>query len=238
MMRLVKFIILISIGAGLYACSSYLPNSNQSESISVENNSNVENEISQIIAPYSDSMKQEMSEQICVASEDFIVQRKPSGNLNNWFAQAIFSHQTKAIRMSEPIFCLFNNGGIRSSIGKGNVSLGDMFKVMPFDNRIVWVKLPVSSLKDIHAYILKSGGEPIANATMKATELQVNGLQKHHEFVWIITSDYLANNGDKMYFFQNKIEVIDKNMLLRDALIEEAKFQQTLISDTTNYMQF
>ena len=45
--------------------------------------------------------------------------------------------QTKNVKLAQPIFCLLNTGGLRSSIGKGTVSLGDIYKLMPFDNTIV-----------------------------------------------------------------------------------------------------
>ena len=81
----------------------------------------------------------------------------------NWMADAVFANQTKNVRLSYPTFCLLNTGGIRSSLGIGPVSLGDLYKLMPFDNSIVWVRLPISTLESIESYIEESGGEPISN---------------------------------------------------------------------------
>jgi len=222
--------ILFFAGAGLWACSSHL----------VVNTSNNKEPVSQVIysdstieayiMPYKDSLGKKMNEVIAFASEDFTVQR-PSSNLMNWTANALFTNQTKTIRITQPIFCLLNTGGIRSSIGKGNVTIGDIYKVMPFDNTVVWVELPITILPEIEAYLLKSGGEPLANAKMENGKLLVNGNLENATHFWVITSDYLMNGGDRMTFFQKQSNQNITGKLLRDVLIEEAKIQQTLVND-------
>ena len=107
---------------------------------------------------------------------------------------------------------------------------------MPFDNSIVWVKLPISSLHKISVYLESSGGEPISNVQMLSGKLMLNGDQET-DFFWVITSDYLYHGGDHMDFFQESVEVIETKTLIRDALIYEAKFQQVLINDTTIRIQ-
>jgi 2',3'-cyclic-nucleotide 2'-phosphodiesterase (5'-nucleotidase family) len=149
----------------------------------------------------------------------------------NWVADAIFVNQTRTIRLSQPLICLLNTGGIRSSIGKGNVTLGDIYKVMPFDNTLIWVELPVSVIPEIEAYLKKSGGEPIANCKLINGKLEINGIRENSTHFWILTSDYLMNGGDKMEFFQKKTNINSTGKLLRDILIEELKNQGTMVED-------
>ena len=105
---------------------------------------------------------------------------------------------------------------------------------MPFDNSIVWVKLPMSSLHEISAYLNNSGGEPISNITMREGKIILNMPAKRKtNFFWVITSDYLYQGGDHMSFFEKSIELVETNTLIRDALIEEAKIQKVLENDTT-----
>lgn len=225
-------------GAGLMACSS--------ANISVHSNTNyvngsndgVTNKIDSMVAPFEDSVKKMMNEKVAMAEVDFVVNKNPSGNLSNWVADAVFVNQTRMVRMAEPIFCLLNSGGIRSTLNKGDVTLGDLFKVMPFDNTVVWVRMPIESLKDIENYVVQKGGDPIANAIIEEKGLKVNGLTERHTHVWIITSDYLMNGGDNMKFFEQRTEVNNTGKLLRDVLIEEAKTQGTLINDPSNRMNF
>jgi hypothetical protein len=46
------------------------------------------------------------------------------------------------------------------------------------------------------------------------------------------------NGGDNMRFFEKRVEVMYPQKLLRDALLEEAKNQGTLISVNENRMNF
>jgi 2',3'-cyclic-nucleotide 2'-phosphodiesterase (5'-nucleotidase family) len=233
---MIRRYIVILLGAGLMACSSsYISVSSETKDVSGEQTNN---NIGTLIEPYRDSVNIQMNEVIAHADTNFTAQRKPSGNLNNWVADAVFVNQTKTVRMSEPIFCLLNSGGLRSTLNKGEITIGDIYKLMPFDNTIVWVKLPISSMADIHAYIVQKGGEPISNAVVTKDRVQVNGILERHTHIWVITSDYLLNGGDNMKFFEKKTEVMNTGKLLRDALIEEAKTQGTLMSDPINRMLF
>ena len=206
-----------------------------SKPIDIEKNIQADLDLSNFLLPYSETMDAQMNVKIAESKHDFIAAR-PNSNLMNWTADAVFSHQTRNKKLSQPTFCLLNFGGIRSSIGKGDIKLKDLYKVMPFDNSIVWVKLPISTLQKISAYLESSGGEPISNVQMLSGKLILNGDQET-DFFWVITSDYLYHGGDHMDFFKESIEVIETKTLIRDALIYEAKFQQVLINDTTTRIQ-
>lgn len=225
-------------GAGLMACSS----ANIIVSADTEFVSNAEtrtfNRIDSLIKPFSDSVRNQMDEVIAFAEVDFLVNKKPSGNLSNWVADAVFVNQTRTVRMAEPIFCLLNTGGIRSTINQGDVTIGDIYKVMPFDNTVVWVRMPIESLKEIEAYLLMKGGDPISNAVLRGNSLEINGLLERHTHVWIVTSEYLMNGGDNMKFFEKRVEENNTGKLLRDVLLEEARVQGTLVNDTSNRMIF
>ena len=237
MKRLINAILLFSIGAGLWACSSVSTISMQTQRVAVDQRFSLTSSLDSLIQPYKDSMNREMGEIIAHASVDFISAR-PSSNLGNWFTDAIFTNQTRTVRMSEPIFCLFNTGGIRSTLNKGAITLGDLFKLMPFENEIVWVRMPIESLSEIEAYIQKSGGEPISNAKMIQGKLELSGRTENTTHFWVITSDYLMNGGDKMAFFEKRTSVNLTGKLLRDALIQEAKEQGELREDTTERISF
>jgi 2',3'-cyclic-nucleotide 2'-phosphodiesterase (5'-nucleotidase family) len=171
-----------------------------------------------------------MNEVLGKSETDFIVAR-PSSNLMNWVADAVFVNQTRNVRLAQPLICLLNTGGIRSSIGKGDVTLGDMYKIMPFENTLVWVELPISVIPEIEEYLKKSGGEPISNCKLINGKLEINGIRENTTHFWIITSDYLMNGGDKMDFFKKKTNVNSTGKLLRDILIEELKNQGTMVED-------
>lgn len=228
---MLKQFILIAVGAGLLACSSVntislvSSDSNNSDVVFQGNDANA---IDSIVSPYRMELEAEMNEVIAYAERPFDKGR-PGGSLNNWAADALLESQIENARLAGPTFSLLNVGGLRNTINEGEVTLGDIFKVMPFDNEIVWVEMPVESLSAIADYLTNSGGEPIAGAKLINGKLEIDGMNAETKTVWILTSDYLMNGGDRMDFFQQKISVTHSNELLRDAFIRMAKKQKMLV---------
>jgi 2',3'-cyclic-nucleotide 2'-phosphodiesterase (5'-nucleotidase family) len=225
-----KSTLIIFAGAGLIACSSRLAINSINNKEPILSEIKADEKLSNVIKPYKDSLDKKMNEVLGQSKTDFIVAR-PSSNLMNWVADAIFVNQTRNVRLAQPLICLLNTGGIRSSIGKGNVTLGDIYKIMPFENTLVWVELPLSAIPEIETYLKQSGGEPISNCKLINGKLEINGIRENTTHFWIITSDYLMNGGDKMDFFKKKTSVNSTGKLLRDILIEELKNQGTMVEN-------
>jgi 2',3'-cyclic-nucleotide 2'-phosphodiesterase (5'-nucleotidase family) len=212
----------------LGACHSNLKISTEPNKIAINNELGNSDKIEKIVTPFKDSLDKVMNQIIAFATVDYISKR-PGSNLMNWSADALLAHQTRNVKMNEPVMVLLNTGGLRSTLNKGDISLGDIFKLMPFDNQVVWARLPKESLNYIAQFIQKSGGEPIANVIYQNGELIFGSSPDSYTHFWVITSDYLFNGGDKMNFFKEAIEVNQPGVLLRDVFIEEAKFQGKLI---------
>jgi 2',3'-cyclic-nucleotide 2'-phosphodiesterase (5'-nucleotidase family) len=222
-----KIFLTLCIGASLLACSSHLQV--YSNRIALGNSIAGNRSTDSIIKPFRDSMNRSMNKVIAFSENDFILER-PSSNLMNWVADAVFIQQTQTIKINTPIICLLNTGGIRSSLGKGNLTVGDFYKLMPFDNTLVWVEMPIETLSEIGAFITKTGGEPISNCTIQNGKIQLNSMPEGASHFIIITSDYLAYGGDKMDFFKKGKIINETGKLMRDVLVEHAKQQSTLIS--------
>lgn len=228
-----NFIFIFSIGAGLLACSSVNTISVDSDSVPITAKYEEKNKIDSIIGPYRVEMEDEMLEVIAQAENDF-TKGRPNAPLNNWCADAILNSQLIEKKADLPVLCLLNVGGLRSPINKGLITLGDIFKLMPFDNEIVWVLMPASSIYDIEEYLSKSGGEPIAGLEMNAGKFSLNDSLASESAFWVLTSDYLFNGGDHMDFFQKKLKVELTGVLMRDAMIMEAKRQEVLVWNNDN----
>ncbi len=225
---MLKYFFTICFGASLMACSShFVLNSN---TISVTEDKKNSSQIDSIVKPYRDTMNVAMQQYVAFADTSFIVQR-PSSNMMNWVADAIFIQQTQNVRLALPIICLLNTGGIRSSIGKGIITVGDFYKVMPFDNTVVWVEMPIESLDEMGEYIKKTGGEPISNCFVEGGKVKLNSVPEGSKTFIVITSDYLANGNDKMEFFKKGKIFNETGKLLRDVLIDHARQEGTLVSN-------
>lgn len=226
-----NILIALVIGAGLWACSGAYTVSAESKTALVDPKTELNASIDSIIAPYQDSLSLTMDEVIAYAPEDF-TKGRPNAALNNWAADAILLHELNAQALDtvpyQRVMCLLNVGGLRNPISKGPVTVGDIYKLMPFDNEIVWVEMPWKSNVDIAKYLIRSGGEPISNAILTSDSLIIGTLEEPAETFWVITSDYLMNGGDKMDFFDKKIGFDYGTGLMRDAMLREAKRQDTL----------
>lgn len=219
-------ILFIVMGAGLMACSSHYYKAYNADRIPVSPTIQKDAEIDSMIAPYRSALAVEMNRVIGEATLDLQVAR-PNSNLGQWVSDVLLAYGKdsllKAKATDYPVIAIFNTGGIRSSLPKGNLTVGDVFKVMPFDNLIMALKLPVSQVPEIERYIRQTGGEPIAGCRIVHGELQKEDSTPlaSGEYVWVITSDFLANGGDKMLFFQAATEKIMTGVLLRDLLMRE-----------------
>lgn len=224
---MLRYFIYIILGAGLLACSSVSVIQVEADYIPVDEVSHSAR-IDSIVSPYRDSLENEMNVVIGHASENF-EKGRPNGSLNNWAADAVYQHEVKTMDQNRPIFSLLNVGGLRNPISKGDVTVGDIFRLMPFDNEVVWVELPIESLEEVSAYLMKSGGEPIGGTRFEDGKILLNGVNDQTGSFWIITSDYLMNGGDNMSFFEKKISYRYANVLLRDLFIAVVKSQGEMI---------
>ena len=218
--------------AGIVGCSYKAHVASSSTNIGLNPNIRDLADIEQFILPYRDSLSAEMGVIIGQADTSFEV-IAPSSNLMNWATDALLLQETQMVRLSEPVICILNTGGLRSSLNKGPITIGDLYKLMPFDNSVAWVRLPISRLDAIEEFMKNQPkGVPIANAHFELGTLSINGLNETHTHFWVITSDYLALGGDKMSFFLNPVDYQLKALNLRDVFIAEVKRQGTLINNT------
>ena len=221
-----KFYIFI-LGAGLSACSFGKQTFVNGKSIPLSAEYANSRSVDSIVSPYKIELDKEMNQVIAQAEVDFINQR-PNGNLGFLVAD-ILLEKGNEILPSESMICMINTGGLRAPISKGNVLLGDVFKLMPFDNQFILVKMPANSIIDIKEYLKKSGGEPISGFKILQDSIfnGQNETWKMKDF-WVVTSDYLLNGGDNMNFFKDKLEVKNPNLLLRNVILEGLQKRKSL----------
>ncbi len=232
MNKSIKYIFVVLIGLGITACSSFSPANWRSDNTVVGESPDEPSPLDSIISPYAEEIQEEMTLVIGRTIET-LEKGRPCGYLNNWAADAVMTNQREAFGLDKNFMVLLNTGGLRSSMNKGEITLGEMYELMPFDNEVVWVQMPMSSLADVGSYIKASGGEPISNAIFENGKLKLNILNPEDDTFWILTSDYLMNGGDKMDFFSKKLDVVFSGKLLRQVFIEEVEREFTISVDKT-----
>lgn len=187
-----------------------------------------------LIAPYREKMNETMDEVIAI-SDQAMIKSSPEGLLNNFVADLILLEADKYYKPADSTgieMCLLNMGGLRASLPKGNITLGKVYELMPFENTLVVITLSGEKTKQLFDYIAKVGGMPIAGFTMGmkdtlAVDPVVNGKKFDVSKTYkIVTSDYLAGGGDKMIFFKNPLKREDLSLKVRDAILFFMKDEQ------------
>ena len=65
----------------------------------------------------------------------------------------------------EPVFGMYNKGGVRADLTKGDVTYGDILDVAPFENKISFVTLTGEQLMMLFEQIAQKGGEGVSKGT-------------------------------------------------------------------------
>lgn len=171
------------------------------------------------ILPFKTMLDEQMNTVLCHSIYE-MKKTKPESLLGNWTADVCLEVAQEMYEDDIDI-SFFNTGGLRSPIPKGNITLRDLYKLMPFENELVVLELKKSEILDLKAYFNSTMGQPVAFAD--------NFSLKDSLFL-VLTTDYLANGGDKMKFFMNKTQH-KVGIKMRDALINYCTKHDTISSD-------
>ena len=176
------------------------------------------------IAPYKVKLDSSMNVELILAEGDFS-KEQPEGSLGNMVCDVLMQFAKNKNLQAD--LCLMNNGGLRIPIVyKGQITVRTIYELMPFENQLLLLKIKGSKFKELMQMVAASGGVPVAgiNLVIQNKEIQTLLVQgkpfDEQKDYWVLTSDYLANGGDKYDALKNPIERIDLNLLLRNVLIE------------------
>ncbi|RRD95262.1 bifunctional metallophosphatase/5'-nucleotidase [Clostridiales bacterium COT073_COT-073] len=181
--------------------------------INFEEYSEVDEDVQRHINSLKEIKTQKFSEKIAVLKEDFDGERdslrKGHTNLSQLILQALLQAGKKTGLNVEA--ALFNGGGIRASLPKGEVKYNDVFNVLPFAKRILLVEILGIDLKEA----LKTGMNPLSYG-IKMEDDQLFILEKNQfELVedskkyYIVTNDFVKNGKDYFTAFQNAKTIQD-----------------------------
>ena len=172
-----------------------------------------------------------MNEIICFSKSE-LKKGKPESKLGNFMCDLSL---LKANGIAD--MCVFNNGGLRNIIPKGNITIRDIYKVMPFENELVVLDLNIYEYYDLLKYVTKREGEPVGGVNIVAKKDTIITEHNSKEIIRVLTTDYLANGGDNMKFFINK-EQKKVGIKLRDAIIDYCIEKDTLDIQIDNRLIF
>jgi 2',3'-cyclic-nucleotide 2'-phosphodiesterase (5'-nucleotidase family) len=189
-----------------------------------------------ILLPYKDSLDKLMN--VVVGHTD-VEMAKENGKsetlLGNFVSDLCLTKINSLTYKSDNVagtICLFNNGGLRSSLPKGDLTRRNIFELMPFDNELDITMISGKQMWNLLKFVAMSGGEPMAGLKLGVKPdktpgtISINGQPFDSTQSYdIVTSDYLANGGDKMDFFKNPIKISATGIKIRDAIMDYCEEQ-------------
>ncbi|GAA5095472.1 5'-nucleotidase [Chryseobacterium ginsengisoli] len=248
-----KFLLLGIALAALSACktassvsSMQLTDVKTQKNISINNELKNDGEFVKIIEPYKQKLDKEMNQKISHTNVD-LTKQGDNSNLGNLLADYTFDgadEWTEKNLQKNVDAALINIGGIRTTIGKGDIWLKSVFEVMPFENEVIIVKMKGSDLQGLFDYYAKTQvNNPVSHLYIETnngqlTKYLINGKAVNAtQDYYIATSDYLALGGDNMKFF-SKGESISTGIKLRDLFIDYFKKNPEVVANTDVRLNF
>ncbi|KGM98498.1 5'-nucleotidase C-terminal domain-containing protein [Clostridium botulinum] len=196
---------------------------------------------------YDKDLKPILGEKIGQATKEFTHDRASKGTvslLGRWSCEVMQKKTGAQIAIQ-------NGGGLRRTLYKGDITMGDMYEIMPFDNALVTFDFKGSDIK-------KAIDHGILNP--EVTDGQFSGLKveydKNKEFEHRITKitltdgtpldmnkyykltvpDFLLSGGDK-YDFSNAKNVVETFIPVRDVLVEAIKNAKVITPKAVDYIK-
>ena len=215
---------------------SYFTHTIQGEQLEITKETQEDEVIMDYLSPFRYHLNKYLDKVLAYNKETMI---KEISALNmpigNFMADAIYEEADPyflKIRKRHIDFAMFNWGGIRTEIPKGEVTTRMIYQIMPFENQRVVVELTGDTLYELAKYLIDTKyPHPIS----KQVELTIDKKGEIISFLvnkkpvqrkkryFVCTYDYLYNGGDRMNFFSKGLSSTNINYECRDALLNYLK---------------
>lgn len=188
------------------------------------------------LKPYRQKLQDSFST-VVATSNGNLVKRRPGGSLGNLVTTVMwdFIKNNTPVTSQAPlsVFVLMNYGGIRlKDIPKGNITIGKIYELLPFENTLVRVRIPGPDLIKLIQQINNNKGWPMKYNDKKILQLSDINVYQTYE---LVTNNYIAAGGDNCSILKT-LPQTDTGILLRDLVINYLGKQKTITPDNTDYI--
>lgn len=184
---------------------------------------------------------------VIASTTDFLTKDGANCTLGNFCCDALYYGAKKFFKTDSVDLVIINRGGLRINLPKGDIKIGTIFELMPFENELVLVTIKGEKLLEALPTLQNSPhpfyGMKVVfkdNRVVLAT-INNNQIDKTKNYN-IITSDYLAYGGDNFLFLKNPVELKKSNLKIRDVFIDYCNYltqnKQQIIPHTDDRLQF
>ncbi len=211
-----------------------------------KNNIIPDTETSEVYSKYDNELKPVLGEKIGTAAAEFTHDRNTKGDvtlLGKWACDVMKKETGVQIAIQ-------NGGGLRRTLNAGDITVGDLYEIMPFDNYLVTLELPGKDLKKAIDHGINNpsitdgqfSGLKVTYDPKAEHENRVVGITledgtpiKDDTYYTVVINDFMLTGGDK-YDFSNARNVKNTYIPVRDALIEDIKHEKTITPVKPNYL--
>lgn len=192
------------------------------------------------ITPYRDSLDYEMNVVLGRARHD-LPRFRPQSPLGN-FTSDVLREEGSSFCDHKIDVGIMNVGGLRNDLYAGEITLGDIYRVFPFENTLAILEIKGKHLEEtIHQVEAKrleafSGTQITLNIknetkpdgelqeTSQVTNILVNGEPIDPERIYYVaTIDYLAEGNDGLLGLTKAEKYTNTGILLRDIMVSHIK---------------
>ena len=190
-----------------------------------------------LIAPYKAQKDSAMNIIVGQATETMEV-AKPESSLTRLIADVLLAEARKVD--PEVHMAVTNIGGIRRPLFQGNITIGDVYEILPFDNSLLILEYKGETIIELANAIASKGGESISGIKLdihdgKASNILINNQPINPERIYkVVTTDYLSWGNDQLTPLANHIQSTPLNLMMRDAMLNYLNDHNILLAPKDN----
>lgn len=170
-------------------------------------------EAASFIAPFTQHVDSLMSP-VVGQSARYMASGRPEGTLSNLLPDILVWASPRF--GEQPDFAVYNMGGIRAALPEGDVTVGDVLDVAPFENKICFLTLTGEKVEELFSQMAMRHGECVSHAVRlviskdgKLLSATVAGKPIDPARSYrIATLDYVAQGNDQLAAFKAKTQVV------------------------------
>lgn len=170
-------------------------------------------EAAQFIAPYKHKVDSIMGPVVGSVTHD-MTRHRPESELSNLLCDILVWGGKKF--GEQPVFSVYNMGGIRANFAKGKITVGDVNEVAPFENKICFLTLTGEKTLELFQQIASEKGEGLSHGVemvmtkdYKLKSVKLHGKEIDPNATYrIATIDYLAQGNGGLLAFKSATNLV------------------------------
>lgn len=184
--------------------------------------------LEQVISPYKEQMGRAMNEVIGHNKAPLFLER-PESALGNFLADLLYRESLEYAGDSVD-FTVLNFGGVRLfELPEGEITIGKMYEIMPFENRLVLLRIPSELVHRLADVIAADGGWPVSQnfrfeiVGKKAQNIRLDGESLQEDKIYTAAlPDFIAFGNAGCNFFAD-LPRTETGHLVREIFISGIK---------------